>query len=106
MKNYTFFGAPVGLFCYADRQMDRAQWSDLGMYLQTLMLLLREEGLSSCPQECWSTYHSTVNAVIKPPEEWMLFCGMAIGYADTQAPINRLNSERLPLEDFAQFRGI
>jgi len=105
-RNYEFFGAPVGLLCYVDRQMGSAQWSDLGMYLQTLMLLLREQGLSSCAQECWSVYHRTVNETIKPPEEWMLFCGMAIGYADTNAAINKLDSERLPLDAFAQFRGI
>lgn len=105
-RNYDFFGAPVGMLCYVDRQMGSAQWSDLGMYLQTLMLLLREHGISSCAQESWSVYHRTVNGIIKPPPEWMLFCGMAIGYADTGAPVNGLISERLPVEAFAEFRGI
>ncbi|MFA5633449.1 MAG: nitroreductase [Porticoccaceae bacterium] len=105
-RNYDFFGAPVGLLCYVDRQMGSAQWSDLGMFLQTLMLLLREQGISSCAQESWSVYHQTVNAVIQPPPELMLFCGLAIGYADTEAPVNRLQSERLPVQEFADFRGI
>jgi nitroreductase len=56
-NNFEFFGAPVGLFCYIDRRMGPPQWSDLGMYLENVMLLLREEGLDSCPQECWSTYN-------------------------------------------------
>ena len=105
-RNYDFFGAPVGLLCYVDRQMGSAQWSDLGMYLQTLMLLLREQGISSCAQESWSVYHRTVNQFIKPPAEWMLFCGLAIGYADPTAAVNRLDSERLPLDEFAEFRGL
>src|SRR5580698_1820457 len=40
--NYDFFGAPAALFCYIDKHMGPPQWSDLGMYLQTAMLLLRE----------------------------------------------------------------
>lgn len=105
-RNFQFFDAPAALFCYIDRRMGRPQWSDLGMYLQTVMLLLRERGLDSCPQECWSVYPQTVREFLQPPAEWMLFCGMAIGYADGRAPVNRLRSRRLPLEQFAEFRGI
>lgn len=104
-RNYEFFGAPAGLFCYVDRRMGPPQWSDLGMYLQTLMLLLRERGLDSCAQECWSVYPKTVGAVLQPPPELMLFCGMSIGYADTGAPVNRFRSQRLPATDFARFVG-
>lgn len=102
-RNFDFFGAPAGLFCYVDRQMGRPQWADLGMYLQTVMLLLRERGLDSCPQEAWSMYHRTVAALLSPPDDWMLFCGMAIGFADETAMVNRLESQRLPLEQFATF---
>jgi len=105
-NNFDFFGAPVGLFCFVDRCMGPPQWSDLGMYLQTLMLLLRERGLDSCPQECWAVYHKVVSAFVEAPENWMLFCGMAVGYADTAAPINGFESKRLPLEQFAILRGI
>jgi nitroreductase len=105
-RNFQFFDAPAALFCYVDRRMGRPQWSDLGMYLQTLMLLLRELGLDSCAQECWSVYPRTVAEFLQPPDELMLFCGMAIGYADEQAPVNRLRTRRLPLDQFAQFRGI
>ncbi|MBB3038635.1 nitroreductase [Hoyosella altamirensis] len=104
-RNYELFGAPVGLFCYVDRQMGAAQWSDLGMFLQTLMLLLEEEGLASCAQEAWSIYHRSVAEVIKPPDEHMLFCGMAIGYADTADPANAFMAERAPLSEIVQFDG-
>ena len=104
-NNYRFFGAPVALFCYVDRGMGPPQWSDLGMYLQTVMLLLRERGLESCAQECWSVYHREVAAQLSPPAEWMLFCGMAIGHADPDAPVNRLRSRRLPLDQFVQWRS-
>jgi len=102
-RNYDFFGAPVGLFCYIDRRMGPPQWSDLGMYLQTVMLLLRELGLDSCAQEAWSTYNETVSRFVRAAPEHMLFCGMAIGYADPTAPVNSLVSERAVLEEFAVF---
>ncbi|GAA3156283.1 nitroreductase [Streptomyces rameus] len=57
--NWECFGAPAALFCYIDRDMGRPQWSDVGMYLQTVMLLLRAEGLHSCPQMAWAKYHTT-----------------------------------------------
>jgi nitroreductase len=104
-NNYAFFGAPVGLFCYLDRRMGPPQWSDVGMYLANVMLLLREEGLDSCPQECWSFFHRVVADFLKPPPELMLFCGMAIGYADETAPANRMRTERMALEEFAVIRG-
>jgi nitroreductase len=104
-NNYEFFGAPVGLFCYIDRRMGPPQWSDLGMYLQNVMLLLRERGLDSCAQECWSIYNRLVAEFLGSPPELMLFCGMAIGYADESAPVNRLRTERLKLAEFAELRG-
>jgi nitroreductase len=100
-RNWDFFGAPAGLFCFVDRRMGPPQWSDLGMYLQTLMLLLREVGLDSCAQEAWSSFHHTASQFVGAPPEHMLFCGMAIGYRDPAATINDLISDRMPLEEFA-----
>lgn len=104
-NNYRFFGAPLALFCFIDRHMGPPQWSDLGMYLATVMLLLCEAGLDSCAQECWSHYHRTVREFLNAPEEWMLFCGMAIGYKDSDAIVNRLFADRAPLAEFCQFVG-
>jgi nitroreductase len=105
-RNFGFFGAPVGLFCFIDRRMGPPQWSDLGMYLQSLMLLAVDEGLATCPQECWSLYPQTVAQFVAAPPELMLFCGMAIGYEDTQAKANRLRAVRAPLDEFATFIGM
>jgi len=105
-RNYAFFDAPLALFCSVDRQMGPPQWADLGMFLQTVMLLLREAGLHSCAQECWARYAQTVGEFLSLPTERMLFCGMAIGYEDPQAPINQWRSARVPLADFAHFDGV
>ena len=76
-RNFAFFGAPLALFCTVDRLMGPPQWSDLGMLLQTIMLLLRAEGLDSCAQECWALYPRTISEFLNLPPERMLFCGMS-----------------------------
>ncbi len=101
-NNYRFFGAPAAIFCFVDRQMGPPQWSDLGMFLQTFMLLAQDEGLGTCAQECWSVWPGTVGDVCKMPEELILFCGMAIGYPDETAPVNQLQSLREPLENWVK----
>jgi nitroreductase len=105
-RNFQFFGAPVALFCTVAKTMGPPQWSDLGMYLQSLMLLLREEGLDSCPQECWAIYPETIRAFLGTPADRMLFTGMAIGFKDEGDPANAARADRAPLADFATFRGI
>ena len=105
-QNFQFFGAPLALFTSVDRTMGPPQWSDLGMFLQTVMLLLREEGLDSCAQECWAIYPETVGRFLGLPPERMLFCGMAIGVADPAAPANALRAQRAGVGEFATFRGV
>ncbi|MEE9414915.1 MAG: nitroreductase [Acidimicrobiales bacterium] len=102
-RNGDFFGAPAAIFCYIDRGMGPPQWSDLGMFLQTFMLLAQETGLDTCPQEYWTVRQNAVGAFVDAPAELMLFCGVAIGKADRQAPINSLVSERLPLDQWCSF---
>jgi nitroreductase len=105
-RNYQFFGAPLALFCSVDRRMGPPQWSDLGMMLQSVMLLLRAEGLDSCAQECWALYPKTIGSFVGIPAERMLFTGMAIGYAKRDGPIDTLVTERAPLDEVANFHGI
>ena len=103
-RNYEFFGAPVGLFFFIDRRMGPPQWSDLGMFMQSVMLLAREHGLHTCAQEAWSIWYHTVSEFLRVPPELMLFSGMALGYRDESAPINRLHTDRAPLEELATLR--
>ena len=103
-RNWEFFGAPVGLIFTMDRQMQEGQWADLGMFMQNIMLLAREKGLHTCPQEAWATFHSVIRDYLSIPQNEMIFCGMAIGHADDTAPVNALVAERAPLEEFATIR--
>lgn len=99
--NWDCFGASTALFCYIDRDMGLAQWADIGMYLQTIMLLLREEGLHSCPQMAWTVYRKTVTEILSPPDELLLFCGMSIGFEDPARSYVRI--DRAPLADTVTF---
>lgn len=101
--NWDCFGAPAALFCFIDRGMGRPQWADLGMYLQTVMLLLRAEGLHSCPQMAWSQVRKSVEEALSPPTELMLFCGMSIGYEDPA--VDYIRTMRAPLAETVTFVG-
>jgi nitroreductase len=99
--NWDCFGAPAALFCYIDRDMGPAQWADVGMYLQTVMLLLRAEGLHSCPQMAWAKYRKTVAEVLSPPDELVFFCGMSIGFEDVT--VGDARTGRAPLDETVTF---
>jgi nitroreductase len=105
-KNTTSFDAPAVMFIYFPRLMKEPQWSDVGMWLQTVALLLREEGLDSCFQEFMALYAGTIREFLGlDHERYMFFCGMAIGHRDPDAPVNNFARERVSLEEHVKFIG-
>ena len=104
-QNLLSFGAPVLLLCHFPKFMESAQWSDVGMWLQTIMLLLRGEGLDSCPQEWMGVYGRTIKAHLGLPDDALLFCGLAIGQRDPDAPVNAFPRERVELAEQVRFLG-
>ena len=104
-QNWTGFGAPAQLFTFTRKYMGPPQWSDMGMWLQTVMLLLREEGLDSCAQEIWARYGEFMKGQLGIDDEHIFFCGMAIGYRDPAAPINTFAVPRIPLAETVAFKG-
>jgi nitroreductase len=105
-RNMYSFGAPAVLMCYMPRLMKEPQWSDVGMWMQTVMLLLREEGLDSCPQEYLSLHGRLIKQELGIDDEThIFFCGLAIGYRDEEAPVNNFERARVPLEDNVAFVG-
>ena len=103
LRNFEFFGAPAALFCFVDKQMGPPQWSDLGMFLQTFMLLAQEAGIDTCAQEAWAMKNDSVSEFVGSDKNDILFCGLALGYKDEDAVINQLSSERRPIEQWAKF---
>lgn len=104
-RNWDSFGAPVQIFTYCRSYMGPPQWSDMGMWLQTVMLLLREAGLDSCPQEIWAMYGTYMRELLGISDDYIFFCGMAVGYRDPDAPINSFAVPRVDLSEAIEFRG-
>lgn len=102
-RNYTFFGAPIGLIFTIDRDLEQGSWLDYGMFLQTLMIAARGRGLDTCPQAAIANYPAIIRQQLGIPEEQTIVCGMALGYADPAEPTNALESEREPVEAFTTF---
>jgi nitroreductase len=102
-KNFEFFGAPVGLFFSVDRRFDKGQWAHLGMFMQSIALAAAERGLATCMQEAWQMRARTVSQFLGLSDTQQLYCGMALGRADPDAPVNRLRSTRAPLDEFVVF---
>ena len=104
-RNFQAFGAPVLMLVHTPKYMGPPQWSDIGMWLQTVMLLLREEGLDSCPQEAWAVYSRQIRETVAIPDDHIFFCGLAIGHRDPAAPVNAFAVSRAPLGEVARFEG-
>lgn len=105
-RNIASFDAPAVLMAYFPRVMGPPQWSDVGMWLQTIMLLLREQGLDSCPQEFLSLYAKLIKDYLGVSDEsHIFFCGIAIGYGIEDDPVNRFDRKREALDSKVKFLG-
>jgi len=102
-RNYRFFDAPVGLIFTIDRIMEQGSWLDYGMFLQSIMVAARGRGLDTCPQAAFTQYHRVIAQQLGLPENEMVVCGMALGWADPGKIENSLVTEREPLAHFARF---
>ncbi|MEZ5500124.1 MAG: nitroreductase [Steroidobacteraceae bacterium] len=106
LRNFSFFGAPVGLFFFIDRKLALGSWVDYGIFLGEFMLLAREHGLATCAQAAWLQAHEIVRAQLGVGPEHALVCGMSMGYADADAHVNAYQPARLAITDFVQFHDL
>jgi nitroreductase len=104
-RNYDFWGAPVGLFFVTYRGLAHSQWAHLGMFIQSVVLAAAEKGLGSCVQEAWAKVRESLGSHFGLPADEMIYCGLALGYADRSQPINAFRSTREPLAGFATLIG-
>ena len=104
-KNYEFFGAPVGMFFTLHETMRSGGWMDLGLYMANIMTLAREHGLHTCPQAAWQEFGHIVHKALELPDDQAMIVGMALGYEDTDAVVNTLETERAALSEFVDFRS-
>jgi nitroreductase len=102
-SNYNFFGAPAGLVFSIDCKLEKGSWLDYGMFLQTLMLAARARGLHTCAEASIASYPDIVRRELKLGAEWIVICGMAMGYADDAARINTFQPPRIEVDEYAVF---
>jgi len=101
--NYEFFGAPAGLVFTIDRKLEKGSWLDYGMFLQTIMLAARARGLHTCAEASIASYPDIVRRELGIGGEWVVICGMAMGYADPGAVINTFQPPRIEVDEYAVF---
>lgn len=102
-RNYSFFGAPVGLMFTIDRVMEKGSWLDYGMFLQAVMTAARARGLDTCPQAAFTQFHRIIGRHLGLRDDQTVVCGMSLGYADPGAVENTLVTEREPVAGFTRF---
>jgi nitroreductase len=102
-RNFDFFGAPAGMIFTIDRDLARGTWLDYGMFIQSVMIAARAEGLETCPQAAFCAYHDTIQQMLAIPATEMVVCGMALGYADPGDKVNTFRTSRVKIEEFTTF---
>jgi nitroreductase len=100
LRNFDFFGAPVGMFFAMDRVMTQGAWLDAGMFMQGVMMAASAFDLATCPQQAWCDVGNVVHRELAIPDTHILLSGMAIGRPDITAPENMLETERAAVDDF------
>ena len=106
LRNYEFFGAPVGMIFTLDEDLEIGSWLDLGIFLGAIMIAARGHGLDTCPQAAFADFHRILRPLLNIPDNEIIVCGMALGHIDPAAPVNALVTERAPIADFATFDGL
>ncbi len=102
--NYQFFGAPVGLFIFMDKNLALGSWIDIGMFLQNIMLTALDYGLATCPQAALTEYPDIVQSILgEPYQDKLLICGISLGYPDLTQAVNQYRTSREAVETFTQW---
>lgn len=99
LANWRFFGAPHAAFFAMDRRFGLMPAVDVGIYAQTLALLMLERGISTCMQGALGSFSAPVRSAFDVPAHLGILFGMSFGYPDPEAPVNRARTDRAALAD-------
>jgi nitroreductase len=103
LRNYEFFGAPVGMVLTVGRCPLAGALLDAGLFLQALMLAAQEAGLATCPQASLIHLHPVLRSRLGVPADQLIVCGLALGYADPDHVLSRHRTPRAPVAEFTTF---
>lgn len=104
-RNYQFFDAPVAVVVTIDRDMGKGCFMDLGMALMSFFVSAHSRGLGTSGIGALANYANVVHDCLALPQEEMVVCGIALGLADDEHPVNGVRTTREPVENFSQFYG-
>jgi nitroreductase len=103
LRNWAFFDAPHVAIFTLDKYLDIMGAVDMGIYAQTLSLLLQEQGISSCMQGALGQFPGPIRDMFELPEERGILFGMSFGYADEAADVNKARTDRAELGESVIF---
>lgn len=103
LENWRFFGAPHAAFFAMDLKFGLMPAVDIGIYAQTLALLMAERGIASCMQGSLGSFSAPVRRAFEVPADLGILFGMSFGYPDADAPVNSARTERAPLAETVRF---
>jgi len=103
IRNWQFFDAPHAVFFTMDKYLDIMGAVDLGIYAQTLSLLLSEHGISSCMQGALGQFPDPVKKALNIPEQQGILFGMSFGYEDENAAVNNTRTDREDVANAVSF---
>ena len=104
-RNFQFFDAPVALIVTMAHDMGSGCYMDLGMTLYGLMLAAQAKGLSTCAIGALATYPNLIRSHLGLDASTHIVCGIALGYADPQAPVNQTQTSRCALDEYFKVVG-
>jgi nitroreductase len=99
----NFYGAPVAILLCLDDSFPEARMVDIGIALGYLVLTAHEFGLATCPIGLITAYDDEIKDLLNIPENKKVVIGVALGYPDSDIPINRFKSPRDNLEKFIRW---
>ena len=105
LRNWQFFGAPHAAFFTMEKYLKMTGAVDLGIYAQTVVMLMAERGISSCMQGALGMFPDPARKMFGLPDEVGILFGMSFGYADDVAPANKARTDRVSLDTMVRFLG-
>lgn len=99
----NFYGAPTAILIFIDSVFSQRRYIDCGIALAYLLLASYELGLGTCPIGLVCAYEDEVKEVLNVPENKNLVIAVAVGYPDTDNPVNSFKSERDDLDSFVKW---
>lgn len=103
VRNHAFFDAPHVVFIFMHQPFDTREATDLGMYAQTLMLVLTSRGIASCAQGALGLYPDIVRRHLGVADDCRLLFGISFGYEDPAVAANAARVGRAGLGEAVRF---